>query len=404
MNNWVFHVDMDAFFASVSLLAYPQYTELPLVIAGDPTQRRGIVLAKNQAAKSLGIKTAMRLSDALAIKPDLLVLPPEHDKYHAYSEKAMAIYREHSSAVESFGLDECWLGIQSAEPLLYGKNLQDEIRTRLGLDISIGIAKDKVIAKLASDMQKPRGLVLIRPHELPQRVWPLPIERLLFVGKVAAAKLHDLGITSIGELAACPVETLQSALGKIGPWLSEAARGLNADPIKSAAEQEERKSISAMQTLAEDIDSRAAALPILEAQLAENHQVLLDHQLRARSVSIWLKTVHFRSFTRQTSLPFASDKIDQLHAAMLKLLDDETLFREKLRAIGTGLSLLESKEVPQQLQLEDFQIQDEMIQAAPQAPLQTQAKSEHVAKLIQEINASYGESLLSRGTDLHPDT
>ena len=283
MQNWVFHIDMDAFFASVSLLSFPEYQGLPVVVAGDPAARHGVVLAKNQVAKMKGIKTAMSLAEAKRLVPGLIVLPPEHRKYRAYSEQARAIYHSYSEHVESFGLDECWLDRLTDDPLGIALQIQAEVQSQLRLSVSIGIAKDKVIAKLASDLQKPGGLVWLRPEDLATRVWVLPIERLLFVGKASAEKLHDLGITTIGELAVCPEAVLSAALGKIGAWLHEASNGQNREPVKAADAHEQAKSISAMETLAADINTEEEARPILERQLQDIVLDLKAQALRAAS-------------------------------------------------------------------------------------------------------------------------
>ncbi len=400
MEFWVFHVDMDAFFASVSLLSHPSLLELPVVVAGDPEQRHGVVLAKNQKAKSLGIKTAMSLAEAKRLVPNLSILPPEHDKYHDYSKKAQEIYRQHCHFVESFGLDECWLALECEDPLLFAKNLQKEIYDTLGLTISVGVAKDKVLAKLASDMQKPQGLVLIAPEDLQTKVWPLAVEKLLFVGKIAREKLNNLGVNTIGELARCPVHVLVATLGKTGTWLHDAANGLNQDPVKPADFKEQRKSISSMETLASDLDNADAARKILDRQLGEVVDSLKKQNLRSRSVQIWYKTADFQSYTRQASLAYATDEYELLYRAMLVLLHDEVSFERPIRAIGVGLSLLESNTIPQQLSLEDLAVQasnEETNTANATDAKKSALKAKQVQSLVDQINQNYGSKIVSRG-------
>lgn len=397
MENWVFHIDMDAFFASVSLLSFPEYQGQPLVVAGDPAARHGVVLAKNQEAKMQGIKTAMSLAEARRLVPGLIVLPPEHQKYKDYSQQARAIYRGYSEHVESFGMDECWLDLLTSDPLLAARQIQAEIKDKLRLSVSIGIAKDKVFAKLASDLQKPGGLVWLRPEDTAKRVWLLPIERLLFVGKASADKLHDLGITTIGELARCPEEVLTASLGKIGTWLLEAARGQNRDPVKAADAHEQAKSISSMETLAADIDTIQAAQPVLERQLQDIVHELKAQGLRARSVQIWYKTAQFQSFTRQGTLLQASDQYESLKAVLQKLLHNEVSFKEPIRALGAGLSLLENASFPQQLMLEDWTGAEnsiEQVEDLSELPHLSSAKASQIRKVIEDLNASYGKEII----------
>ena len=196
----ILHCDLNSFYASVELLSHPDLRDVPTAVCGDPSSRHGIILAKNEPAKKFGIKTAETIWQAKKKCPDLVLLPPHHNLYHAYSRRVNAIYDEYTDLVEPFGIDESWLDVTGTLHLFGGdaKVLADTLRRRvreeLGLSLSVGVSFNKVFAKLGSDYKKPDATTLISRENWKEIVYPLSIRDLLFVGRAAAKVLNQYGV------------------------------------------------------------------------------------------------------------------------------------------------------------------------------------------------------------------
>ena len=219
MDRIILHCDLNCFYASVELLSHPDLRDIPTAVCGDPTSRHGIILAKNEPAKRCGVQTAETIWQAKKKCPALVLLPPHHDLYREYSRKVNAIYEEYTDLVEPFGIDESWLDVTGSLHLFGGdaKALADTLRQRmkqeLGLTLSVGVSFNKVFAKLGSDYQKPDATTVISRENWKKLVWPLPVGDLLFVGSAARKLLRQYGVETIGQLAACRVEMLETVMG-----------------------------------------------------------------------------------------------------------------------------------------------------------------------------------------------
>ena len=245
----ILHCDLNCFFASVELLSHPDLRDIPTAVCGDPASRHGIILAKNEPAKRLGIQTAETIWQAKKKCPGLVLLPPHHGLYQEYSRRVNAIYEQYTDLVEPFGIDESWLDITGSMHLFGGdpKAIADALRRRLrqelGLTISVGVSFNKVFAKLGSDYKKPDATTVISRENWQDIVWPLPVGDLLFVGRAAGRVLHQYGVETIGQLAACSPQMLETLLGKLGLQLHEYANGLDGSPVRPAGQQEPVKSV-----------------------------------------------------------------------------------------------------------------------------------------------------------------
>ena len=233
MDRVIFHCDLNCCYASVELLSHPELREVPVAVAGDPASRHGIILAKNEPAKQCGVKTAETIWQAKKKCPNLVLLPAHHRLYREYSNKVNAIYDEYTDLAESFGIDESWLDVTNTLHLFGGdaKALANAIRQRvkreLGLTLSVGVSFNKVFAKLGSDYKKPDATTVISRENWRSIVWPLPVGDLLYVGGAAQKLLGQYGVKTIGQLAACKKETLETLMGKMGTQLYEYANGLD---------------------------------------------------------------------------------------------------------------------------------------------------------------------------------
>ena len=244
MERVILHCDLNNFFASVSLLYNQTLINEPVAVCGKKEERHGIVLAKNEIAKKYGVKTAEPIWQAQRKCPELYILPPLYDKYVYFSEEVKKIYRRYTDKIEPFGIDECWLDV-TGSTFLFGdgktiaNRIRREVKEELGLTISVGVSFNKVFAKLGSDMKKPDAVTEITKENFKQKVWPLPIEALLFVGNSTSKKLQSLGIFKIGDIALCNKEILRDILGKNGETLLNYALGNESGEV--IAEEKRRR-------------------------------------------------------------------------------------------------------------------------------------------------------------------
>ncbi len=214
----ILHCDLNNFFASVSLLDNPTFYNMPVAVCGNAEDRHGIVLAKNDIAKSYGVKTAEANWEAISKCPDLVILKPDYKKYCEYSAKVREIYERYTDIIEPFGIDECWLDVTGSK-LLFGSGeeiahkIRRCVKNELGVTISVGISFNKIFAKLGSDMKKPDAVTVISKENFKEKVWGLPVGDLLFAGKKTVLTLNRIGVFNIGDLSYCDEKTLKKVLG-----------------------------------------------------------------------------------------------------------------------------------------------------------------------------------------------
>lgn len=237
----ILHSDMNCFYASVELMQHPALRGKPLIVCGETEERHGIVLAKSQEAKVLGIKTGMANWEARALCPHVLMVPPHYDQYVKYSYLAREIYKEYTDLVEPFGMDECWLDVTGStifgDGLAIAETLRQRIKKELGLTVSIGVSWNKIFAKLGSDYKKPDAVTAITPENFKEIIWPLSVSDLLYCGPASTRRLRGYAIHTIGDLANRPDNLLHWLLGKNGVMLRHFAAGLDASPVRPANEK-----------------------------------------------------------------------------------------------------------------------------------------------------------------------
>ena len=248
----------------------PDLREIPSVVGGDPKKRTGIVVAKSIPAKKYGIQTGEPMAMALRKCPNLVVVPSDFRLYTENSLAFKAICRDYAPVVESFSIDEVFLDMTGTsliypDPIAIAHQIKDKIHEELGFTVNVGISTNKLLAKMASDFEKPDKVHTLFPAEIPEKMWPLPIRDLLFLGKASEKKLQDFGIHTIGELAREKESTIQALLGeKTGRQLYQYARGIDDSPV--LAQAEESKGFSVEKTFNDDIVSVEQVLPILLEQ------------------------------------------------------------------------------------------------------------------------------------------
>ena len=257
----ILHSDLNNFFASVEIALNPSLAGKPLIVCGDPKERHGIVLAKNEEAKKLGIKTAETVYSALKKCPDVQMVGSHFHEYKKYSRKVVEIYARYTDQIEECSIDECALDMTEST-FLFGsgreiaEKIREDVKRELGLTVSIGVSFNKVFAKLASEMKKPDAVTEIAEENYKEIVWKLPVGDLLFVGKSTAETLRKIGVHTIGDLANSDEVLISKFLGKRGRQLRVYARGEDDEPVKSEKKKEDLKSIGNSTTLPKDITDR----------------------------------------------------------------------------------------------------------------------------------------------------
>lgn len=254
----ILHCDINHCFAQIEEMKYPYLREVPMIVGGDEAKRHGIVLAKNLKAKEYSLKTGEPLCSALKKCKDLVIIKPVFEDYVYYTEKVKDIYREYSDKVESYGLDEAWVDVSESTGLFGDGDkiaaiIQRRVRDELGLTISVGSSFNKIFAKLGSDMRKPYGLVSITEDNFKERVWPLPVSDLLYVGPATQQKCLRYGIHSIQDLANTDILLLKKYFGKMGEMLYYSANGMDVSNVRRSGQRDAAKSIGNSVTAIRDI-------------------------------------------------------------------------------------------------------------------------------------------------------
>lgn len=335
----ILHCDLNNFFASVSLLFNPTLRSVPVAVCGDKEQRHGIVLAKNEAAKRCGVKTAEAIFEARTKCPELVILPPMMDKYKEYSEKAHRIYEEYTDMIEPFGIDECWLDVTGSR-LLFGSGeeiadkIRREIKQKLGITVSVGVSFNKIFAKLGSDMKKPDGITVISRENFREKIWRLPISDLLFVGRKTTDRLHSCGICTIGDAAVCSDEMLERLLGKNGLELKRYALGEDNSPVSRQHEKATPKSIGRSVTRQQDFKTPDEIWGMFLSLAREISDSLREQGLYAGGVQVHIRNaaLSVKEFSRSYPDSFNGAKI--IAERGMELLNEHFGFTEPLRSVG----------------------------------------------------------------------
>jgi DNA polymerase IV len=337
----ILHIDMDAFFAAVEERRNPALTGKPVVIGGmgDPS-RRGVVSTANYEARKFGVRSAMPLRTALKLCPRAVFLPVDYEAYEIASRIIKGVLKAVSPVMEDVGIDEAYLDVS----LLDDDNericerIKTGIREKTGLSCSIGIAPNKLLAKIGSDLQKPDGLTVLTGSDIEARIWPLPVRKLYGVGPKTEEHLHGMGIRTIAELAALPEEALIRHFGpSYGHYLYEASRGIDESPLVTHWEP---KSFSRETTFQADVKDWQVIARTIAEQAREIVSDLRHRGYRARTVTLKVRYEDFRTITRNLSLAEAIGEEGMIRKAAFTCLKRVELNR-KVRLIGVRVSNLE---------------------------------------------------------------
>lgn len=341
MGRVILHLDIDAFFVSVELLARPRLKGRPVAVGVDPS-RRGVVASASYEARSRGVRAAMPLARAKALCPECVFLPARFDAYAAVSERLFRTIGRFTPDVEPLSMEEAFLDLTGCRsllgpPLSAADRIRAEIRRELGLDASIGVAANKLVARIASARAKPRGICLVLPGGEEAFLSPLPVRAIPGVGPRAGERLRLLGAATIGDLGRIDARVFSAALGPGWAWLAGAARGEDDDPVTPPAAQ---KSVGREVTFPEDTLDRGLILAELGALAGSACRALRREGLQARTVTVKLRYADFQTVTRSAALGEPTDLDGEVHAAARGILEGAWTRRLKLRLVGVRLSNL----------------------------------------------------------------
>jgi DNA polymerase-4 len=401
MDRIILHCDLNSFYASVELRSRPDLQNVPVAVCGDPTSRHGIILAKNEPAKKFGVQTAETIWQAKKKCPELVLLPPHHKLYRQVSKEVNTIYEQYTDLVEPFGIDESWLDVTHTLHLFGGdaKALADHLRQRMkqemGLTLSVGVSFNKVFAKLGSDYKKPDATTVISRENFRELLWPLPVDRMIFVGDSSKAALEKLRVRTIGDLARLDRELLEKKLGKQGAALSLYANGLDKSPVRSVYEEREVKSIGNSITFKRNLtgieDIRLGVRAIAD-QVASR---LRRHRVKCATVQVVIKDPDFRVISRQRPLKRPTHLSRDLYECALAIILDSWKITAPIRMLSiTGANLVGDGEDTIQEQLSLFD---------PPGEREEEEKQENLETALDEIRAKFGREAVSFGSVIHND-
>ena len=397
----VFHADCNNFFASCEILERPELKDVPMAVAGDPENRVGIVVAKNEIAKRYGVKTTDTVYTAKKKCPDIVFVPPRHDYYSDISRRVNEIYLRYTDLVEPASIDESYLdmtafigcnaepGLTDSKYLDQGRKLADELRRRvkdeIGITISVGVSYCKIFAKMGSDYKKPDATTVITRANYKDILWPLPVSDLIMVGQAAANTLARRYIRTIGDLARQSPETMRSMLGKQGDLLWRYANGIDDEPVRMFGDRPEIKSVSRGRTYKRDLVESGeikTALTVLSDEVARE---LRRHNMKGEVVSIQIRRPDMSIISRQSTLGHHTFLQREIQEEAFALLENNWRIGEPIRALTVGVGkLAHADEVVEQLDMFTGSTEERQ-------------KQEKLELLLDELRAKHGSSSITLG-------
>ena len=385
----IVHVDMDAFYASVEQLDNPDLVGKAVIVGGDP-KRRGVVSAASYEVRKFGVHSAMPMSRAVRLCPDAIVLPVRMKRYVEFSKQIHAIFQEFTPQVEPISLDEAFLDVTGSLRLFgcgqeIGREIKKQIKEQLGLVASVGIAANKFLAKLASDLDKPDGFVVITEQDKQQVLDPLGVWRIWGVGPVTQKALKSAGIDTIKQLREAPTEILQ---GIFGDQTAHVLRLAHGDDDREVESVRDAKSISSEQTFATDITDRDILLDVLLSQVEDVAQRLRLNDLEAKTITLKLRYDDFRTITRSNTFDHPTNVTKTLwRRAREVFLKWHKKSPGALRLLGFGASGLQKTGAGQR-------------QLFPEPE---DEKQKRLDKAFDQIRGKFGRDVLRRGKYSAPD-
>jgi DNA polymerase-4 len=388
-NRQIIHVDMDAFYASVEQADHPELKGKPVIVGGSP-EERGVVSAASYEARRFGIHSAMPAAQAHRLCPQGIFLPVRIRRYVEISRAIGRIFYSYTPQVEPVSIDEAFLDVSGCLGLFgstehIGRQIKAKIREEFGLTASVGIAPNKFLAKLASDIEKPDGFVVITEENKQQILDPLPVGRIWGIGKVTEKALNEIGIVTIEQLRKTPTEVLAEIFGNQASGILELAQGIDTRAVETEGTA---KSISSEETFATDIEDKDTLLSVLLGQVEEVAQRLRAEKLQARTVTLKIRYGNFRTITRSATLEQPTQVTQHLWDQARLLFDQwHQKSAAPLRLLGFGVSGLSAEGTGQQLLFDN---------------LAEQKKQKKLDTAFDTIRQKYGDDALKHGANQSP--
>lgn len=390
MERLIFHIDVNSAYLSWTAVenlkkgSNVDLREIPSIIGGDMASRHGIVLAKSIPAKAYKITTGEPVAHALQKCPNLVMAPPNHKLYSEYSHQLMELLKTFSPAIEQVSIDECYMDFTDYQdkydsPAAAAALIKDTVRDTFGFTVNVGISSNKLLAKMASDFQKPDKVHTLFPEEVPEKMWCLPVRDLFMVGKSAAATLEKLEILTIGDLAHTDVSILESHMKSHGRLIWEFANGIDDSPVQT--EEAELKGVGNSTTLSRDALTSADAKKVLRSLCGQVSSRLKKYGQLAGMVSTEIKYASFTNVSHQMQLPSATDDAGILYHHVC-LLFDELWNGEPIRLLGVRTSKLTTEKEPVQMSLFD---------------LPKSQKEQKADKAAEELRKRFGKEIIKKG-------
>ena len=399
MNQIIFHIDVNSAYLSWTAVeqlnngAEVDLREVPSIIGGNQESRHGVVLAKSVPAKKFGIVTGEPVANALRKCPGLLMAPPNHKMYSDYSKQLMAFLSTYTPDIEQVSVDECYMdytgiAFRYDSPIEAANEIKDAVYEKFGFTVNIGISVNHLLAKMASDFQKPNKVHTLFPEEVPLKMWPLPVSELYMAGKSSVAILQKLEIRTIGELANADPELLELHLKSHGRTLWEFANGIQSERI--VRDRPENKGIGNSTTLPKDAETEEEAKKVL-LWLAETvGGRLRKESVKAKMISVEIKYSTFQTVSHQKQVTRATNADKIIYEIACELFK-ELWNGQPIRLLGIRTSKLVDENEPEQMSIFDFQeevgkpkVQDE--------------KHQKLNKALDAIRKKYGDDAIFRGS------
>lgn len=339
-NRKILHIDMDAFYAAVEQMDHPEWKGKPVIVGGKPNSR-GVVCTCSYEARKFGVRSAMPSHQAYKLCPEGIFVHPRFDRYLEISQKVMKIFRSLTDKVEPLSLDEAYLDVtinELGEPHAQevAKYILEKIKNDIGITASAGVGPNKMIAKIASDINKPNGLTVVPPHKVHEFLNPLPIEKISGVGPKTKEKLYEIGIKIIHDVQAITTYELEAKLGKFGPVLKRLSQGIDKREVKSSRK---RKSIGSERTLRENVLLERDIIPLLKAECEDVWDTLRRKEKKGSCVTVKVKYFDFQLSTRSHTLSKPLSSYEEfINEALVLLPKHSEIGKKPIRLIGVQVS------------------------------------------------------------------
>ena len=411
MSRTIFHIDVNSAYLSWSAVEKLKngfdvdLREIPSIIGGDEASRHGIVLAKSVSAKKYGVTTGEPVASALRKCANLVMEPPNHQMYREYSRQLMDYFKTYTPDIEQLSVDECFLDYTPiahlyGEPVAFANHLKNEVKEKFGFTVNIGISEVKILAKMASDFQKPDKVHTLWKSEIQKKMWPLPVSELYMVGKSSLPKLRNLGIHTIGDLAGMNPEILEAHFKSFGKLIWENANGIGSDVVES--EGAAAKGVGNSTTLREDVTDVDNAKKVLLSLAESVSGRLRKHEFLAGNVAVEIKYANFTKCSHQAPFLTPTNATSKIYEQSCKLFE-ELWNGTPVRLLGIRCSKLQDVGEPVQMSLFDMEFskegeRKETIQKGPNLE-----KLEKLDKAMDSIKKRFGDGAIVRGSSLMKD-